>query len=63
MRQFAGKVAVVTGATRGIGRAIAERCLSEGMKTVFAGRDEKALLDFQAEVAGRGQDDSGDDRL
>ncbi len=50
MRDFAGKVAVVTGATRGIGRALAERCLSEGMKTVLVGRNEKALLDFQREA-------------
>jgi 3-oxoacyl-[acyl-carrier protein] reductase len=36
--QLAGKVAVVTGASRGIGRAIAETLSSEGMKLVLAAR-------------------------
>lgn len=35
-----GKVAVVTGGTRGIGRGIVERYLAEGASVVFTGRDE-----------------------
>jgi NAD(P)-dependent dehydrogenase (short-subunit alcohol dehydrogenase family) len=37
MNDFAGKVAVITGAGRGIGRGIALRCAKEGMKVVLAG--------------------------
>jgi NAD(P)-dependent dehydrogenase (short-subunit alcohol dehydrogenase family) len=43
MKEFKGKVAVVTGAASGIGRAIAERCAQEGMKVVLADVEEPAL--------------------
>ncbi len=36
MRDFEGKVAVVTGAASGMGRAFAERFAQEGMKVVLA---------------------------
>jgi 3-oxoacyl-ACP reductase-like protein len=36
MNTFQGKVAVVTGAASGIGRALAEHCAKEGMKVVLA---------------------------
>ena len=43
MQDLEGKVAVVTGAAGGIGRAMAERFSREGMKVVLADIDERAL--------------------
>jgi NAD(P)-dependent dehydrogenase (short-subunit alcohol dehydrogenase family) len=45
MRDLKGKVAVVTGAASGIGRAMAERFGREGMKMVLADIEEKALME------------------
>jgi NAD(P)-dependent dehydrogenase (short-subunit alcohol dehydrogenase family) len=47
MRDFEGKVAVITGAASGIGRGIAEHCIHEGMKVVLSDIEEAAL--FQTE--------------
>ncbi|MGO9838078.1 MAG: SDR family NAD(P)-dependent oxidoreductase [Polyangiaceae bacterium] len=43
MKNLKGKVAVVTGAASGIGRAMAERFAREGMKVVLADVEEKPL--------------------
>jgi NAD(P)-dependent dehydrogenase (short-subunit alcohol dehydrogenase family) len=43
MREFKNRVAVVTGAASGIGRAIAERCAAEGMRVVLADIEAAAL--------------------
>ena len=43
MRDFAGKVAVVTGAASGIGRGLAERFAREGMQVVLADVQADAL--------------------
>lgn len=54
MKAFQGKVAVVTGAASGIGRALAERCAQEGMKVVLADVEEQALLQASRELAAQG---------
>ena len=38
MQKLAGKTAIVTGAGRGIGNAIARRCASEGAKVILISR-------------------------
>src|SRR5438105_4561275 len=50
MKDFQGKVAVVTGAASGIGRALAEKCVREGMKVVLADVEEKVLNQASAEL-------------
>jgi len=69
MTQLAGAVAVVTGASRGIGFAIAQRFVAEGARVCITGRDATALEtaakdlggpDMAMSVAGKGDD--GDHR-
>jgi NAD(P)-dependent dehydrogenase (short-subunit alcohol dehydrogenase family) len=43
MRRFEGRVALLTGASRGIGFAIAERLVAEGASVVVTGRDAEQL--------------------
>jgi len=43
MKFFKDKVAVITGAASGIGRALAEHCAQEGMRIVLADIEEAAL--------------------
>ena len=45
MRGLSDKVAIVTGAAKGIGRAIAERLADEGARVVFADIDAEAAAD------------------
>jgi NAD(P)-dependent dehydrogenase (short-subunit alcohol dehydrogenase family) len=50
-----GKVAIVTGASSGIGRASALRMAQEGADVVAVGRDEQALRDVAAELESAGR--------
>jgi NAD(P)-dependent dehydrogenase (short-subunit alcohol dehydrogenase family) len=50
MKEFQGKVAVITGAASGIGRGIAERCVREGMQVVLADIDEANLTAAETEL-------------
>jgi 3-oxoacyl-[acyl-carrier protein] reductase len=51
-----GKVAIVTGGSRGIGRAIALALASEGCRVAVCARGEDALQAVEAEVRERGVD-------
>jgi NAD(P)-dependent dehydrogenase (short-subunit alcohol dehydrogenase family) len=54
MKEFKDKVAVITGAASGIGRAIAEQCVSEGMKVVLADIEEASLAKTETELKAAG---------
>lgn len=52
--KLTGRRALVTGASAGIGRAVALSLASEGVALALAGRSESALASLRAEIAERG---------
>jgi NAD(P)-dependent dehydrogenase (short-subunit alcohol dehydrogenase family) len=54
MKDFSGKVAVITGAASGIGRGIAERCAKEGMKVVLADVNQANLAEAESDLRALG---------
>jgi NAD(P)-dependent dehydrogenase (short-subunit alcohol dehydrogenase family) len=54
MKDFKDKVAVITGAASGIGRALADRCAQEGMKAVLADVEADALAKTEASLKASG---------
>jgi NAD(P)-dependent dehydrogenase (short-subunit alcohol dehydrogenase family) len=54
MKEFKDKVAVITGAASGIGRALADRCVQEGMKVVLADVELEPLAKTEASLKAAG---------
>lgn len=52
--ELAGKVIALTGASRGVGRAIAERLAAEGAAVAIAARSAQELADAHAVIEGHG---------
>jgi NAD(P)-dependent dehydrogenase (short-subunit alcohol dehydrogenase family) len=59
MKDFAGKVAVITGAAEGIGKAIAEAAAARGMKLLLADIDAARLDATTSELRAKGADTDG----
>jgi NAD(P)-dependent dehydrogenase (short-subunit alcohol dehydrogenase family) len=53
-KPLAGRAAIVTGGSRGIGRAVVEALARDGARVLFCGRDEEAGRDAERELAAHG---------
>ena len=58
--ELRGKIAIITGSSRGIGRAIALALAGEGCRVVLSARSAPALDDAVAEAKRRAQPAGGD---
>jgi NAD(P)-dependent dehydrogenase (short-subunit alcohol dehydrogenase family) len=56
MTQLAGKVAIITGASSGIGHAAARLFAQQGARLVLVARREATLAELAAEISGAGGD-------
>ncbi|WP_374648772.1 SDR family NAD(P)-dependent oxidoreductase [Rhizorhabdus sp.] len=56
MKDFKGRVAVITGAANGIGRALAEQLAAEGARLALMDIEADTLETLRAELSGRGAD-------
>lgn len=54
-QQLAGKVAIVTGASRGIGRAVADLFAVNGASVVLTGRDAAPVIAAAKDISGNGK--------
>jgi NAD(P)-dependent dehydrogenase (short-subunit alcohol dehydrogenase family) len=54
MSSLSGKIIVVTGASSGIGRAIAVHCSAEGATVIGLGRDQQRLDETRLQLSGEG---------
>lgn len=66
MQSLAGKIALVTGGTRGIGRAVARMLLQEDAQVILTGRDSesasRAALELSRETGGKVEGKAADVR-
>lgn len=53
-KRFEQSIIMITGASSGIGRAVAEACGREGANVIALGRDEDALAEVQQNIEGSG---------